>query len=132
MHQEKAAAMETVILEIREIQKKELAESRAARPVWPVIGLRSPKGWTGPKEVDGKQIEGTFRAHQVPVTDFKAKPAHLKILEDWMRGYRPQELFDETGKLIAELAALAPKGNRRMGANPVANGGLLLKDLNIP
>ena len=91
-----------------------------------------PKGWTGPKFVDGKPVEGTWRAHQVPVTDLATKPGHLKILEDWMRSYRPEELFDEEGKFIAELAELAPKGNRRMGANPHANGGLLLKDLLMP
>jgi xylulose-5-phosphate/fructose-6-phosphate phosphoketolase len=132
MHQKMAAAMESAVNEIREIQKRARVGGDTARPQWPMIVLRSPKGWTGPKEVDGKQIEGTFRAHQVPVTDFKTKPAHIKILEDWMRSYHAGELFDETGKLIPELAELAPKGNRRMGANPVANGGLLLKDLCMP
>ena len=97
-----------------------------------MIVFRSPKGWTGPKFVDGKQIEGTWRAHQVPVADLRAKPEHLKILEEWMRSYRPEELFDESGKLIPELAELAPKGDRRMGANPHANGGLLLHDLIMP
>jgi xylulose-5-phosphate/fructose-6-phosphate phosphoketolase len=97
-----------------------------------MIVLRSPKGWTGPKTVDGKQVEGTWRAHQVPVADLQQKPQHVKILEDWMRSYQPEELFDQDGKLIAELAELAPQGNRRMGANPQANGGLLLRDLVMP
>jgi xylulose-5-phosphate/fructose-6-phosphate phosphoketolase len=96
-----------------------------------MIILRSPKGWTGPKMVDGKPVEGTWRAHQVPVSDLQ-KPGHLKILEDWMRSYRPEELFDENGKFISELADLAPQGERRMGANPSANGGLLLRDLVMP
>jgi xylulose-5-phosphate/fructose-6-phosphate phosphoketolase len=97
-----------------------------------MIVLRTPKGWTGPKTVDGKQVEGTFRAHQVPVTDFESKPDHLRILEDWMRSYRPEELFDKSGRLVPELAALAPRGERRMSANPHANGGELLKDLRLP
>ena len=101
-------------------------------PVWPMIVMRTPKGWTGPKIVDGKPVEGTWRAHQVPVTDFATNPDHLKILEEWMKSYRPEELFDENGKFIPELAELAPKGNRRMGANPHANGGLLLRDLAMP
>src|SRR5271157_6339881 len=96
-----------------------------------MIVLRSPKGWTCPKVVDGKPVEGTWRAHQVPVTDLQ-KPEHLKILEDWMRSYRAEELFDENGKFISELAELAPKGERRMGANPHANGGILLRDLVMP
>ena len=96
-----------------------------------MIVLRSPKGWTGPKEVDGLPSEGTFRAHQVPVTDL-SKPGHLKILEDWMKSYRPGELFDDTGKLRSEIAELAPTGDRRMGANPQANGGVLLRDLRTP
>src|ERR1700730_16176867 len=97
-----------------------------------MIVLESPKGWTGPRVVDGLQIEGTFRAHQVPVTDLASKPEHVKILEDWMKSYRPEELFDELGRLIPELAELAPKGERRMGANPHANGGVMLKDLRLP
>jgi xylulose-5-phosphate/fructose-6-phosphate phosphoketolase len=132
MHRQMADTMEKAVLEIREIQKRARENGDTARPRWPMIVLRSPKGWTGPKEVDGKPVEGTFRAHQVPVTDFAAKPGHLKILEDWMRSYRPEELFDETGKLIPELAELAPRGARRMGANPHANGGILLRDLRIP
>src|ERR1022692_4453265 len=101
------------------------------RPRWPMIILRTPKGWTGPKFVDGKPVEGTWRAHQVPLTDLD-KPEHLKILADWMKSYRPEELFDENGKLRSELAELAPKGDRRMGANPHANGGILLRDLRMP
>src|SRR5437879_2166647 len=99
---------------------------------WPMIVLRTPKGWTAPAEVDGHKLEGFWRAHQVPIADVAKNPAHLKLLEDWMRSYRPEELFDETGKLISELAELAPVGPRRMGANPHANGGLLLKDLLLP
>ena len=97
-----------------------------------MIVLRTPKGWTGPKMVDGLQIEGTFRAHQVPVTDFATKPEHLRILEDWMRSYRAEELFDGSGRLVEELAELPPRGRRRMSANPHANGGELLKDLRLP
>src|SRR5690606_10066313 len=98
---------------------------------WPMIVLRSPKGWTGPKEVDGKRVEGTFRSHQVPMGDMD-QPEHMKLLEDWMRSYRPQELFDADGRLRPEIAALAPEGPRRMSANPHANGGLLLQDLDLP
>ncbi|HEY2016903.1 MAG TPA: phosphoketolase family protein, partial [Bryobacteraceae bacterium] len=132
MHQQMAATMDSVLAEIQNIQKQAREQGNTARPQWPVIIMRSPKGWTGPKIVDGQQIEGTFRAHQVPITDFATKPAHIAILEKWMRSYRPEELFDASGKLIPELAELAPKGERRMGANPNANGGLLLKDLHIP
>src|SRR5580658_9410499 len=132
MHQKMAATLDAVVEEIHAIQKRARAEGDRSRPQWPMIVMRSPKGWTGPKMVDGKQIEGTFRAHQVPVTDFQSHPDHIRILEDWMRSYRAEELFDDTGKFIAELAALAPCGTRRMGANPHANGGLLLKDLKMP
>jgi len=132
MHQKMAHTLETVINEIHAIEQKARSEKAPARPVWPMIVLRTPKGWTGPKVVDGKPVENTWRAHQVPVTDFVGNPGHLKILEDWMKSYRPQELFDADGKLVAELAELAPKGDRRMGANPHANGGLLLKDLLMP
>ncbi len=97
-----------------------------------MIVLNSPKGWTGPKVVDGLQVEGTFRSHQVPLSDPAAHPEHLKLLEDWLRSYRPEELFDDQGRLIPELADLAPKGERRMGANPHANGGILLRDLRMP
>ena len=129
MHQLMAATLDTIIGEIREIQEDARSNGSKARPVWPMIVMRTPKGWTGPKVVDGKPVEGTWRAHQVPVTDLAKKPGHLKILEDWMKSYAPEELFDETGKFRTELADLAPQGNRRMGANPHANGGLLLKDL---
>ena len=132
MHQQMAATLETVLADIRAIQKKAREEGDTSRPTWPMIVLRSPKGWTGPKEVDGLQVEGTFRSHQVPVTDFATKPDHLAILENWMRSYRPEELFDHSGRLIPELAELAPKGDRRMGANPHTNGGLLLRDLRMP
>jgi xylulose-5-phosphate/fructose-6-phosphate phosphoketolase len=131
MHQLMAATLDTVIAEIKSIQIEARQNSNAQRPQWPLIILRSPKGWTGPKVVDGLQVEGTFRSHQVPVTDLQ-NPEHLKILEQWMRSYRPEELFDENGTLAPDLAVLAPKGNRRMGANPHANGGLLLKELKMP
>jgi len=132
MHQLMAATLDSVLAEIQTIQKNARTNGFSERPRWPVIILRSPKGWTGPKVVDGVQIAGTFRAHQVPVTDLDKKPEHLKILEQWMRSYRPQELFDSKGKFISELAELAPRGSRRMGMNPNANGGLLLKDLRLP
>jgi len=132
MHQLMASTLDTVIQEIRAIQKDARTNGFSERPEWPMIVLESPKGWTGPKVVDGQQVEGTFRAHQVPVTDMAAKPEHVKILETWMKSYRPEELFDENGCLVAELCELAPKGPRRMGANPHANGGLLLEDLRLP
>jgi xylulose-5-phosphate/fructose-6-phosphate phosphoketolase len=131
MHQLMAGTLETILGEIREIQRKAREEKSSTLPVWPMIVLRTPKGWTGPKEVDGLPVEGTWRAHQVPVTNL-SQPEHLKILEDWMRGYKPEELFDADGKLLPELKELAPKGERRMGANPHANGGVLLKDLMMP
>jgi xylulose-5-phosphate/fructose-6-phosphate phosphoketolase len=132
MHQIMAATMDQVITEIREIQRRARQENIDERPQWPMIILRSPKGWTGPKVVDGLPVEGSFRSHQVPVADLATKPEHLKILEAWMRSYKPEELFDSSGKLIPELAELPPKGNRRMGMNPHANGGLLLKELKLP
>ncbi len=132
MHQLMAHTLDTVIEEIQTIQKNARSNHAAGVPTWPVIVLRSPKGWTGPKEVDGKPVEGTWRAHQVPVTDFVSKPGHIKILEDWMKSYHAEELFDENGKFRAEFAELAPKGDRRMGANPNANGGLVEKDLAMP
>jgi xylulose-5-phosphate/fructose-6-phosphate phosphoketolase len=132
MHQLMAATLDTVIEEIHAIQNDARAGRSAALPVWPMIILRTPKGWTGPKIVDGKPVEDTWRAHQVPVTSFISHPDHVKILEEWLRSYRPEELFDEKGRLIAELTELAPSGERRMGANPHANGGLLLKDLVMP
>jgi xylulose-5-phosphate/fructose-6-phosphate phosphoketolase len=131
MHQLMAATLDTIVEEIKAIQQTARAGQLDGLPAWPMIILRTPKGWTGPKIVDGKPVEGTWRAHQVPVTDL-SKPGHLKILEDWMKSYLPHELFDKGGKLISELKELAPQGNRRMGANPHANGGILLKDLVMP
>jgi xylulose-5-phosphate/fructose-6-phosphate phosphoketolase len=134
MHQLMAETLDVVVARIREIQQdaRRQKDSSFKRPRWPMIVLKSPKGWTGPKEVDGAQIEGTFRAHQIPVLVDSSHPGHLKLLEKWMRSYRPDELFDESGRLLPELAELAPEGNRRMGANPHANGGLLLCDLVLP
>src|SRR3989440_1389049 len=132
MHQLMAHTLDTVIEEIHAIQNDARAGRSAGLPVWPVIILRTPKGWTGPKIVDGKPVEDTWRAHQVPVTSFISHPDHVKILEEWLRSYRPEELFDGKGKLIPELTELAPSGERRMGANPHANGGLLLKNLVMP
>jgi len=132
MHPLMASVLETVVLEIRAIQKAAREENNKSRPIWPMIVMRSPKGWTGPKVVDGKQIEGSFRSHQVPVEGFKEHPEHIKILEDWMQSYKPRELFDKNGKLLAEIAELAPLKDRRMGANPHTNGGVLLRDLQMP
>ncbi len=132
MHEAMAATLDQVVEEIRRIQHEARANGHTMRPRWPMIVLKSPKGWTGPKVVDGLQIEGTFRAHQVPLSDPAAHPEHLKLLEDWLRSYRPEELFDARGKLKPELAELAPQGDRRMGANPHANGGKLLRDLIMP
>ena len=133
MHQLMAATLDNVIEKIRVIQLQARSSNGSSKlPSWPMIVLRSPKGWTGPKFVDGKPVEGTWRAHQVPVTDLERKPEHVTVLEQWMKSYRPEELFDTDGKLIPELAELAPKGARRMGSNPHANGGLLLKDLVMP
>jgi len=131
MHQLMAATLDTVIAEIRRIQTDARANGFKARPCWPMIVLRSPKGWTGPKLIDDKPSEGTFRSHQVPMDDM-SHPGHVKILEQWLQSYHPEELFDKTGKLVAELAELAPTGERRMSANPHANGGLLLHELNLP
>jgi xylulose-5-phosphate/fructose-6-phosphate phosphoketolase len=132
MHQLMAGTLDAVIDEIKAIQDGARGGPEAARPRWPMIVLRSPKGWTCPKEVDGLKTEGFWRAHQVPITDLAKKPDHVKLLEQWMKSYRPEELFDENGRLIAKLAELAPGGGRRMGANPHANGGLLLKALRMP
>lgn len=132
MHQAMAATLESVLHDIRTIQKQWREEGSTERQRWPMIILRSPKGWTGPKFVDGKRTEGSFRSHQVPMENFRGKPEHLALLQEWMRSYQPEELFDEQGKLRAEYAGLAPKGDRRMGANPHANGGLLMKDLSLP
>ena len=132
MHQLMAATLDRVIGEIRKIQSDARSKGLERRPRWPVIVLQTPKGWTGPKLVDGKQVEGTFRAHQVPLAEVRTNPGHLKMLEEWMRSYRPEELFDSAGRLKPELAELAPQGTRRMGANPHTNGGALLRDLKIP
>ena len=132
MHQQMAATLDAVIGEIRAIQRQAREGGMVERPSWPMIVLRTPKGWTGPKEVDGKKTEGFWRSHQVPFGELADKPGHLKLLEQWMRSYRPEELFDDNGTLKAELAALAPEGARRLGANPHANGGLLLRDLRLP
>ena len=130
MHKKMAETMDTVIEEIKAIQKNARENNDPERPAWPMIVLRTPKGWTGPKVVDGQQIEGSFRAHQVPLT--MESPEHLELLKEWLESYHPEELFDENGRLIPELAELAPKGDARLGANPHANGGLLLKDLRLP
>ena len=133
MHELMATTMDTVIGQIKAIQHDARTNGNAVRPCWPMIILISPKGWTGPNVVDGLQNEGTFRSHQIPLSiSPPAPPEHLQQLEDWLRSYRPEELFDAQGRLIAELAALAPKGDRRMGANPHANGGMLLRDLLMP
>ncbi|MBU6431832.1 MAG: phosphoketolase family protein [Nitrospirae bacterium] len=131
MHQLMAATLDAVVADIKKIQRDARTKESKKRPRWPMIILRSPKGWTGPKEVDGKRTEGTFRSHQVPMGDM-SHPGHMKLLEKWMKSYRPQELFDRTGRFLPELADLAPTGERRMSANPHANGGLLLRDLRLP
>ena len=131
MQEAMAATLDTAVEQIKNIQQNAQIHSDLTRPRWPMIVLVSLKGWTGPKVVDGLQVEGTFRAHQVPLHP-AAHPEHLTLLEDWLRSYRPEELFDEQGRLKPELAELAPKGARRMGANPHANGGMLLCDLRMP
>ena len=132
MHQLMAATLDTVIAEIKAIQHDARSKGNAKRPRWPMIILRTPKGWTGPEKVDGKKTEDSWRSHQVPFAEMATKPGHVKMLEEWMKSYKPEELFDETGKLVPTLAELAPKGHRRMGDNPHANGGILLKDLKMP
>ena len=132
VHQQLAATMDAVVEEIGAIQRRAREDGDATRPRWPMIILQTPKGWTGPKMVDGLAVEGTFRAHQVPIPNARGNQEHLRQLEEWMRSYRPEELFSERGALIAELAELAPRSYRRMGANPHANGGLLLRDLDLP
>jgi xylulose-5-phosphate/fructose-6-phosphate phosphoketolase len=132
MHQLMAGTLDQIVERIRGIQQDAREHGFHERPRWPMIVLRTPKGWTGPKVVDGVQIEGTFRAHQVPLSEMASKPGHVKLLEEWMKSYRPEELFDSNGTFIAELQELAPKGTRRMGDNPHANGGLLLRDLRMP
>src|SRR5581483_8737840 len=132
MHQAMAQALDEIVAEIQSIQRTARAEGAIPkRPRWPMIVLRSPKGWTGPKEVDGKRSEGSWRAHQVPIADVRTRE-HLKALEQWLRSYRAEELFDASGKLAAELRGLHPEGDRRMSANPHANGGVLLHDLRMP
>ena len=132
MHQAMAATMEHCVLEIRKIQDDARRTGKAIRPRWPMIVLRSPKGWTAPRQVDEHYLEGFWRAHQIPIADIATNPKHLKVLESWMRSYKPEELFDSEGRLIPELKALAPKGSRRMSANPIANGGLVRKPLELP
>jgi len=132
MHQAMAGTLEQCVLEIRRIQQEARRSGKAVRARWPMIVLRSPKGWTGPKEVDGHKVEDFWRSHQVPMGDLHENPAHLRLLEEWLRSYRPDELFDAEGRLVPELKALAPKGARRMGANPHANGGLVRTPLRIP
>jgi xylulose-5-phosphate/fructose-6-phosphate phosphoketolase len=132
MHQQMAATLEDCVLEIRRIQQEARRSGTPTRPRWPMIVLRSPKGWTGPKEVDGHKVEGFWRAHQVPLAGMHNNPAHMQQLEDWLRSYKPEELFDANGRLRPELKALAPKGTRRMSANPHANGGVLRRSLRMP
>ncbi len=132
MHQKMASVLEVVYEEIRKIKENAQKNENAALPRWPMIILRTPKGWTGPKFVNGLPVEGTFRAHQVPITDPKENPEHLKQLEKWLKSYKPEELFDQKGRLLPELEELAPRGEYRMSANPHANGGLLLRDLKMP
>ena len=132
VHRQMVAALDAAIARIREIQAAARAGSASDRPAWPMIVLETPKGWTGPKVVDGQKVEGTFRAHQVPLSDPAKNAAHRRQLEEWLRSYRPEELFDERGRLKTELQELAPTGDRRMGANPHANGGRLLEDLRLP
>jgi xylulose-5-phosphate/fructose-6-phosphate phosphoketolase len=132
MHQAMASTVDQAVRQIKKIQLDCRAKGSFTRPRWPMIVLNSPKGWTGPKTVNGLPVEGSFRAHQVPITDPATNPRHLKQLEDWLKSYKPAELFDQKGRLKADLAELAPKGDRRMGANPHANGGILLRDLRMP
>src|SRR5262249_11655213 len=132
MHQAMAATLDHCIQEIKSIQQEARSSNTAKRPRWPMIILRTPKGWTAPAEVDGHKLEGLWRSHQVPLAGGKKNPAHLKLLEDWMRGYKPEELFDASGTLMPDLRELTPQGERRMGANPHANGGQLKKTLRLP
>jgi xylulose-5-phosphate/fructose-6-phosphate phosphoketolase len=131
-HQQMATVLDECVAEIETIQRAAREGSETERPRWPMIVLRTPKGWTGPKTVDGKPVEGTFRSHQVPLSNLAENPEHLSALEEWMQSYRPGELFDGGGRLVDELRALSPTGDRRMSANPAANGGLLLRDLLLP
>jgi xylulose-5-phosphate/fructose-6-phosphate phosphoketolase len=132
VHRRFADVLDDALDRIADIQRRVRVEAETERPAWPMIVLRSPKGWTGPREVDGLPVEGTWRSHQVPMTDVRTNPAHLRLLEEWMRSYRPEELFDEDGRLLARLSELAPEGESRMSAIPHGNGGLLLRDLALP
>ena len=132
VHQRLAAVLDETVTQIQAIQRRARQDGDLTRPRWPMIVLKTPKGWTGPKTVDGLPVEGTFRAHQVPIPQARTNPAHLAALEEWLRSYRPEELFDANGALVDDLAALAPHGHRRMSDNPHANGGLLLRDLDLP
>jgi xylulose-5-phosphate/fructose-6-phosphate phosphoketolase len=132
MHQKAALVFDRIFDRIDAIQTAARIEGATERPRWPMLIMRTPKGWTGPKFVDGKPVENTWRAHQVPFAELREKPDHLKLLEDWMRSYKPEELFDKRGVLREEIAELAPKGRLRMGMNPHANGGLLLEPLRVP
>src|SRR5262249_51817845 len=132
MHQLMAATLDSIVADIQRVRAGARKNGVVERPRWPMIVLRSPKGWTCPKEIDGKREEGYWRSHQVPMGEMYENPEHIKILEEWMKSYRPEELFDARGTFKTELASLAPKGERRMSANPHANGGLLLKELRLP
>ena len=132
VHQLMAATLDQILADIQLIQLEARTQGFSKRPIWPMIVLRTPKGWTGPKVVDGQAVEGTFRSHQVPLSELAAKPDHVQILEKWMKSYHPEELFDDSGRLFPHLAELAPTGDARMGANPHANGGLLLQELRLP
>src|SRR5947207_2226056 len=132
MHQQMAATFEQVFDDIRAIQQDAREGKAKVRPIWPMIILKSPKGWTGPKEVDGRKTEGFWRSHQVPFAEMKGRPDHIQLLESWMKSYRPEELFDDNGAVRPEIAALAPQGERSMSANPNANGGLLMRELDLP
>jgi xylulose-5-phosphate/fructose-6-phosphate phosphoketolase len=132
VHEQLAAALDAIVTEIHDIQRRARADGNTERPRWPALVLRTPKGWTGPKFVDGHPVEGTWRAHQVPIAEARGNAEHLRQLEEWMRSYRPEELFDASGSLLPEIARLAPADYRRMSDNPHANGGLLLRDLDLP
>ena len=132
MHQLMAETLDKIISEIHRIKDDARKDGGSVRPRWPMIILRTPKGWTCPKEIDGKRTEDYWRSHQVPMGEMHENPAHVPILEQWMKSYKPEELFDDTGRLRPELAELAPRGSRRMSANPHTNGGLLLRDLRLP
>ncbi|MGC6482644.1 MAG: phosphoketolase [Synechococcus sp.] len=132
MHRQMAVAMEQAVLTIRAIQEQARSNHKATRPLWPMVVLRSPKGWSGPAEVDGKKLENFWRSHQVPITEAKTNPEHLRLLEEWLKSYRPWELFDEEGAIRADIRALSPKGDRRMGSNPHTNGGVLRRNLQFP